>query len=122
MPTTGVEGLSATLVHPLALVVRHDGVEQPLLRTRVVQVMVDYLITQERPCDRPAFKTVDRLAHRVREALDIGLVRIALERRPELELLLDPMQAGGEERRESEVRVRVGSGNARLGTQRRAVP
>src|SRR5438552_16205211 len=80
MPTTGL----ATLVHPLALVIRHDGIEQPLLRTRVVQVMVDHLVAEQRACDRPALEPVDRFAERVREALDVGgLVRVALERRPE---------------------------------------
>src|SRR5256885_11792184 len=112
MPTTGLR--SATLVHPLALVIRHDGIEQPLLRTRVVQVMVDHLVAEQRACDRPAFEPLDRLAEGVREALDVGLVRVALERRPELELLLDPVQAGCEERRESEVRIGVGAGNTRL--------
>src|SRR6476661_4869809 len=98
MPTTGLP----TLVHPLALVVRHDGVEQPLLRTRVVQVMVDRLVAEQRACDRPAFKLLDRLAQSVREPLDVGLVRVALERGPKLELLLDPVQARGKQCRKSE--------------------
>src|SRR6266576_3648821 len=112
MPTTGRR--SATFVHPLALVIRHDGIEQPLLRVRVVQVMVNHVVAEQRSRDGAAFEPLDRLPQRVRKALDVGLVRVALERRPELELLLDPVQAGGEERCKREVRVGVGSGNARL--------
>src|SRR5205823_7579772 len=118
MPTMGL----ATLEHPLALVVGHDGVEQLLLGARVVHVMVDHLVAEQRARDRPAFEPIDRLAHRVREPLDVGLVRVALERGPELELLLDSVEPGGEQRREREVRIRVGSGDACLWAQRRAVP
>src|SRR5947208_11947041 len=116
MPTTGIESLLATLEHPLALVVGHDGVEQLLLGARVVHVMVDHLVAEQRARDPPAFEPIDRLAHRMREPLDVGLVRVALERGPELELLLDSVAPGGEQRREREVRIRVGSGDSCLGT------
>src|SRR5207302_2067664 len=62
------------------------------------------------------------VAQRVREALDVGLVRVALERGAELELLLDSVQPRAEQRGEREIRIRVSPGNARLRTQRRAVP
>src|SRR5258705_11741684 len=92
MPTTGL----ATLEHPLPLVLRHHLVEQTLLCARVVQVMVDHLVAEQRSSDRPALEPRDRLAHRRREALDVGLVRVPLERRPELEALLDPVEAGSQ--------------------------
>src|SRR5712691_7650645 len=111
MPTTGRP--LATLEHPLPLVTRDDLVEEPLLRACVVQVMVDHLVAEQRSRDRPALEPRDRLARRVREALDVGLVCIALERRPELELLLDAVEAGGEQCAEREIRIRVGTRNAR---------
>src|SRR5438094_5057717 len=100
MPTTGLP----TLEHPLALVVGHNGVEETLLRARVVQVVIDHLVAEQRARHRPVLEPVDRLSQRVREALDVGLVRVALECGPELELLLDSVQAGREERRERKVR------------------
>src|SRR5438445_8480764 len=118
MPTTGL----ATLEHPLPLIGGHDLVEEPLLGARIVQVMVDDLVAQQRARDHAALEARNCLAHRARKALDVGLVRIALEGRPELQLLLDAVQAGSEERPEREIRVRIGTGNARLRAQRLAVP
>src|SRR5213078_1661950 len=46
---------------------------------------------------------------------------VALERRRQLELLLDPVQAGGEQRGEGEVGVDVAARDPRLGPQRLAV-
>src|SRR5881397_1159255 len=106
MPTNGL----ATLEHPLALVARHDLVEQLLLRARVVEVVVDDLVTEQLPRDGAALELADRIAQRVREALRVGLVRVALERRFELELLLDAVETRCQQRRESEVRIRVGAG------------
>src|SRR6202035_4375176 len=83
MPTTGL----ATLEHPLSLVRRHDLVEKPLLGARVVEIVVDDLVPEQRARHRPALEALDRLAQGAGETLDVGLVRIALERRPELELL-----------------------------------
>src|SRR3954467_3553118 len=85
MPTTGL----ATLEHPLPLVARHRLVEELLLGARVVQVVVDDLVAEELARDRALLEARDRLAHRVREALRVGYVRVALERGAELQLVLD---------------------------------
>src|SRR3954447_6557078 len=92
-PTMGL----ATLEHPLALVVRHDLVEECLFCARVREVVVDDLVAEEPPRDAALLEPLDRLAQRVREPLRVGLVRIALERRRQLELLLDPVQPRPEE-------------------------
>src|SRR5207237_4911397 len=55
------------------------------------------------------------------EALCVGGVRIPLEWRPELQLVLDAVQPGGEQGGEGEVRVRIRAGNARLRAQRRSL-
>src|SRR5581483_9546113 len=102
IPTTG---LLATLEHPLPLVAGHRLVEQPLLGAR----------------DRALLEARDRLAQRVREALCIGGVCVSLERRPELQLVLDAVQPGGEQRGEGEVGVRVRAGDARLRAQSRSL-
>src|SRR3954453_18487709 len=117
MPTTGL----ATLEHPLPLVLRYDLVEQTLLGARVVQVVVDHLVAEQRTCHSPALEPRDRLAHRRRKALDIGLVRVPLEGRPQLELLLDPVEARCKQRAEREIRIRVGARDARLCAQRLAM-
>src|SRR5579864_5672352 len=106
-PTRGL----ATLEHPLPLVARDRLVEEPLLRPRVVQVMLDDLVAEQRARDRPALEPLDRVAQRVREALDIGLIRVPLERRSELEALLDAVEPRREQRGEREIRVRVGAGD-----------
>src|SRR5260221_1905295 len=116
MPTKGL----ATFEHPLALVARHGLVEETLLGTRVVQVVVDDLVAEQRACNRAALEPRDRVAQRAREPLDVGLVRVPNERRPELELLLDAVEARGEQRREREIGIRVGAWDARLRTQRLA--
>src|SRR5579863_5245132 len=85
MPTIGL----ATLEHPLPLVARHRLVEQLLLGARVVQIVIDHLVAEELPRDRALFEARDRLPQRMWETLGVGDVRVALERRPELELLLD---------------------------------
>src|ERR1700704_521560 len=118
MPTTGL----ATLEHPLPFVGGHDLVEEPLLRTRVVQIVIDDLVAEQRPRNRPALESRDCLAQRAGKTLDVGLVRVALERRPELELLLDAVQTRSNQRSEREIRIRIGTGNARLRAKRLAVP
>ena len=97
-------------------------VEQLLLGARVVEVVVDHLVAERRARHRAALERRDRLAQRVREAVGVGLVGVALERRRQLELLLDPVQAGRDDRREREIGIRVGAGDPRLRPQRRAVP
>src|SRR5258708_23090966 len=106
IPTTGL----ATFEHPLPLVARDHLVEQTLLRARVVEVVIDDLVAEELPGDRPLLERRDRVAERVREAPHVGLVRVALERGPELELLLDPVQARAQQPCEHEIRVRVRAG------------
>src|SRR5205814_8078772 len=85
MPTTGL----ATLEHPLPLVAGHGLVEQLLLGACVVQIVVDDLVAEQRARNRALLEAHDRLAQRVRKALRVRYVRVALERRPELELVLD---------------------------------
>src|SRR5438132_3720917 len=80
----------ATLEEPLPLVAGDDLVEQPLLRAPVVEVVVDDLVAERRTCHRPRLQRRDGLAQRRREPLRVGLVRVPLERRRELELVPDP--------------------------------
>src|SRR5579862_8819068 len=117
MPMTGL----ATFEHPLPFVARHRLVEQLLFRARVVQIVVDDVVAEEPARDRAVLETLDRVTQCVREALDVGLVCVALECRPELEPLLDPVETGREQRSKCEVWIRVRSRDARLGPQRRAV-
>src|SRR5918911_2555666 len=85
MPISGL----ATLEHPLPLVARHDLVEEPLLRAGVVQVVVDDLVAERGPRDRAGLERRDRLAQRGGEALRVGDVGVALQRRRQLELAPD---------------------------------
>src|SRR4051794_15666767 len=101
MPTTGLP----TLVQPLPFPVRDHAVERRLLGPRVVQVVVDHVVAERGTRDRSLLETRDRLAQRRREPLDRRLVRIALEGRWRLQLLLDPPEARGDRRREGEIRV-----------------
>ena len=58
----------------------------------------------------------------VGHARDVGRgVRVAVEARTGVEAVLDAVQAGRDRRREREVRVHVGAGDARLQPERRAV-
>src|SRR5262249_3615416 len=81
IPTTGLVPGSATLEHPLALVTGDDLVEEPLLRPCVVEVVVDDLVAEDPVRHRPALERRDRIPERMREAPDVRLVRVALERR-----------------------------------------
>src|SRR5579862_490332 len=110
------EECSATLEQPLALPGRDDAVEQPLLGPAVVQVVLDDGVAEGLTCDVPRLERRDRLAKRRREPLRIRLVRVALERRRQLEGLLDAVQPGGDQRREREIRVDVAAGYPRLDT------
>src|ERR687891_648882 len=104
----------ATLEHPLALVAGHDLVEEALLGTSVVEVVLDDVVPERSSRHRPALERVDRLAQRVGEALGVRLVGVAFEGRWQLELVLDPVEAGCEQGREAQVRVDVAAGDARL--------
>src|SRR5256714_8504517 len=117
-PTTG--RALATLEHPLALVARDDLVEEPLLDARVVEVVVDHVVSERGARERPLLEGGRRLAQRRGEPLRARLVRVAVGRRRQLELLLDPVQAGGEQHGEREVRIDVTARDPRLDAQRRS--
>src|SRR6266571_3647564 len=110
-----------TFEEPLALVGRDDLVEQRLLRARVVEVVVDHVVTECGTRHLAALEGADRIPQRVRKPLHVRLVRVALELRRESELLFDAVQAGRKKSRKTQVRVGVGAGYARLGAQVLAV-
>src|SRR6187397_1585522 len=105
----------------LSFPVGDEAIEEPLLGAGVVEVVVDDLVAERGARHRASLERRDRLSERRREALGIRLVRVALERRRRLELLLDAVQPGRDHRREGEVRIHVTSGNAGLHASRRAV-
>src|SRR5438105_8492897 len=114
MPMTGL----ATLVQPLAFVARDDLVEQTLLRTRVVEVVVDDVVAERRAGHRSLLERVGRLTERRGKALRVRLVRVALERRRQLEPLLDAVEPRRDQRRERQVRVDVTARNPGLDPRR----
>src|SRR6187551_3957008 len=99
---------------PLPFPVRDEAVKEPLLGARVVEVVVDDLVPERGARHRPRLERGDRVAQRRREPLRVGLVCVALERRRRLEVLLDPVQARRDQRREGEVGVDVAAGNPGL--------
>src|SRR5581483_2416431 len=118
MPTTGLP----TCEHPLPLVAGDRLVEELLLGARVVEVVVDDLVAEDLARDGALLQSRDGLPQRVREPLGVRDVRIALERRPERQLVLDAVQTRAEQRGEHEIRVRVRARNACLCAERGAVP
>src|ERR687891_2705220 len=74
----------ATLEHPLALVAGDHLVEEALLGTGVVEVMVDDVLAERGAGHRSALERVDRLPQRVGEALGVRLVGVAFEGRWQL--------------------------------------
>src|SRR5438874_5900453 len=110
MPTIGLATFEESLPFPAG----DDLVEEPLLGAAVVQVVLDDLVAERGARDVPLLERRDRLAQRRREALGVRLVGVPLERRRQLELLLDPVQPSREERGEREVWVHVAAGDARL--------
>src|SRR5918992_1519679 len=117
MPMTGLP----TLEEPFALVAGDDTVEDCLLRSCVVQVVVDDVIAERSTRDRSRLERGYRFAERPGEPLGVRLVGVALERRRRLEALLDPVQPGRNQCGERQVRVDVTAGNPRLDAQRRPV-
>src|SRR6185312_12248537 len=101
-PVTG----SGPLEIALALPVGDVPIEEPLLGPRVVEVVVDDLVAEGRPGDAALLQRRDRLPQRRREA----------------QLVLDPVDAGGDHRREREVRVDVAAGNPRLDPKPLSMP
>src|SRR5262245_12037053 len=71
---------SAAFEVPLALPVGHVLVEERLLGARIVEVVVDDLVAERRARHRAFLQRRDRVAQGVREALGVGLVRIARQR------------------------------------------
>src|SRR6478752_8539787 len=118
MPMTGL----ATLEQTLPLVGRHDLVEEALLGARVIQIVVDDIVAQSRPRHRSSLELSDCLAQRRWEALRIRFVGVPFQSGRKLEPLLNPVQAGRDQSRESEVRIDVTARNARLDPLGRSVP
>src|SRR3954469_2559776 len=87
IPTMGLP----TFEEPLALPVGDDGVEELLLDARVVQVVVDDLVSESGARNGTFFQRRGRLAQRRREALRVGLVRVSLDGGRQLEAALDPV-------------------------------
>src|SRR5437764_2351682 len=110
MPMTGL----ATLVQALALVAGDDLVEQALLCPRVVQIVVDDVVAERGPGHRPPLQRLDCLTERRRKALRIRLVRVPLQRRGQLEALLDTVEAGRDQGRKGQVWSDVAARNPRL--------
>src|SRR5687768_9417038 len=122
MPMTGRTGL-ASLEEALPLVAGDGSVKEPLLRLRVVQVVVDDFVAERFACHRTSLELVNGLAKRRRNARQIGIrVRVALEHRRRLDPVLEPVQARCEHGREGEIRVRISTGDARLDAEAVAVP
>src|SRR5919198_3540893 len=111
-----------TLEKSLPLVAGHRLIEQPLFSSGVVEVVVDDLVAERRPCHGRALELVDRLAQRRGNASEaLVCVRVALEHRRRLAPVLDSLQAGGDHRRERQVRIRVRTRNPRLDPEAIAV-
>src|SRR5919198_1334185 len=117
------ERVLGALEEPLPLVAGHGLVEEPLLGTRVVQVVVDDLVAEGLPGERRALERLDRLPDRggnPRQAR-IG-VGVPLEHRRRLDASVETVQAGRDHRREGEVRIGVCARDARLDPQAVPVP
>src|SRR5713226_7070941 len=110
-----------TLEEPFAFVTRDHLVELRLLGARVVQVVVDHVVAERLPRHRPVLQGSNRIAKRMGESLDIGFIRVAFERGPKVQLLLDPVEAGRDQGSNGQVRVYVCSRDARFGAQMLAV-
>ena len=114
---------SSALEQPLALLAGDDLVEEPLLGA--ARSSGSGRRPRRRAPRAPSCRASSAaIASRsdVREALGVRLVRVALERRRQLELVLDPVEAGRDQRREREVRVDVAARDPRLDPQRRPWP
>src|SRR5205085_10989724 len=94
MPMTGL----ATFEQPLSLMARDRFVEEPLLDTAVVGVVIDHLVAERGARNRARLQRGDGVAQSRGKPLSIGLVRVALERRRQLESLLEAVEAGRDHR------------------------
>ena len=96
-------------------------VEGGQLDVRRVQVVVDDVVTEGRPGHRGG---VEQLARGAQRGGHLGLVRrvgVALERRLQLEPVLDAVQPAGQHRGRGQVRVHVAAGQPVLQPQAGAV-
>src|SRR5262245_59890676 len=114
---TGSGALEVALSFPVGDV----AIEEPLLGTRVVEVVVDDLVAERGARHRAMLQRGDRVAHRAREPVRLRLVGVPLERGSEPQLVLDAVEPRGDDRREGEIRVDVAAGDPGLDAQRLAV-
>src|SRR6187402_2462431 len=89
---TGSGALGIALAFPVGDV----PIEEPLLGTRVVEVVVDDLVAEGLAGDRAALERVDRVPHRAREPVGARLVGVSLERGREAQPPFDPVDARGD--------------------------
>src|SRR5262249_9134130 len=110
------------LEHAAALVVRHNLVELPLLVGRVVRVMALDRLTEGRADEVAGIPELLGLAERRREGFRLTrLIRIPLQLRTGIGLVLDPVEPRRQQRREGEVRVRISPRDSALHAPRLAV-
>src|SRR5881397_3903268 len=104
------------------LPVGHDLVERLLLQPRGVQVVVDHAVAERRARDLRALELGDRLAERLGH-LRQGrvLVGVALVGPGRLQAARDAVQPGRDRRREGEIGIGVGAGDAVLHAERAAL-
>src|SRR5262245_14659008 len=82
------------------LPVGDGGLEGALLEARRVQVVVDDLVAERLARERRRLQAADRLVQAGRDARQVGVVRVARERRPELQPAVDAVETRGDGRRE----------------------
>src|SRR5213080_3969530 len=119
--TTTLRSSLPTLEEPLPLVGRHHLVEQRLLGPRVVQVVVDHVLAERLARHLAVLEAPDRVPQRVREALHVRLVSVALELGGQGQVLLDAAQSRRQQGGEAQVGVDVRARDARLRAQVLAV-
>src|SRR6185503_18407663 len=88
----GSEPFEATVQLPVG----DGGLEGALLEARRVQVVVDDLVAERLARERRRLEAADGLVQARRHARQVGVVRVAFERRTQLELAVDPVQARGD--------------------------
>ena len=87
-----------------------------------MQVVLHHLVPERRTGDLGALEQICRLVQGLRQPrLSRGLVRVAGVLVLELQRVIDPVEAGGDDRREGQVGVAVGAGRAVLEPQALAV-
>src|SRR5262245_11916110 len=105
------------------LPVRHRPVEGLLLEPAMMEIVIHDLRAERLARLARALELVEGLAQRLRHLAERRvLVRIPLVERGGTEALRDAVEAGGDRRREGEIRVRVRAGNAILDAEARTFP